>query len=382
MITALLIAFSAHADAPEYLLGDLGVRLDLPSSTWHMSRWSDSDFRGKTHDNGMHLLAWSSTGQVPLTGPADAWGSTFLAKVEEMSGKDGTVSAARAAKVGDRDVVFVDAGFLFGDGGKGAMVGAVVPIADAMFYVLIAGPGSRASGLSSARDRVVADLEVRRPPKAVAFGTALEGAGATTQLPPEWRVPLESELEAVVTRASAVGIESIEACASAIRPLAGSEPQVMLTCPGRTRLGVVDDVSWEGVAAEVHRATFGPVPVPPPMKLTLKDRLGFGFAPPFPGVTARLGVVPAKDGVTRTWVVGAENDTSLDGTLTTMMAATTWSGSHPVTSQETVSYYLTYRKTSPMVLLPALFLVGLVVAAGALAVWVATRKPAPRSDLD
>ena len=32
-------------EAPKYLLGDLGVRVDLPSG-WNVTRWSDWDLKG------------------------------------------------------------------------------------------------------------------------------------------------------------------------------------------------------------------------------------------------------------------------------------------------------------------------------------------------
>ena len=64
-----LIAAPAHAeDAPEFLLGDLGVRIDLPRS-WRMTRWSDWDFNAelKRGRDTVLLFAWATPVQTAAT---------------------------------------------------------------------------------------------------------------------------------------------------------------------------------------------------------------------------------------------------------------------------------------------------------------------------
>src|SRR5688572_2062653 len=97
----LLSSGDARADAPEFLLGDLGVRLDLPAGSWRMTRWSDWDFKAEGRDGAMLLFAWATPVQTPVVEGPDAagWSRVFEAKVEELQGIDAKVTASKVSSI-------------------------------------------------------------------------------------------------------------------------------------------------------------------------------------------------------------------------------------------------------------------------------------------
>src|SRR5690606_14578172 len=96
-------AVAAATEAPEYLLGDLGVRVDLPRG-WKMLRWSDWDFKAETQDGGVMLFAWGTPYQVPVEGEAADWAPVYEAKVKELGGDAPKLVASRIRKEGGRAV--------------------------------------------------------------------------------------------------------------------------------------------------------------------------------------------------------------------------------------------------------------------------------------
>lgn len=345
-----LLAAVAFADAPEYLLADLGVQLDLPRSTWHMTRWSDYDFAGKSLDESMHIQVWSTPVQVEIADPVDGWASLYLEKAEGLGAKDAKLQSAKRHAWAGRAVAAVDVGFTFGSGGSGVLYGASTAVADQTLHVLVAGPAARAGAIGAQRERILTTLQVYKPPRPVEWSATLRGPGMSTVLPEGFRAPLDSEKDAVAERAAEVGMDDLSGCLVAMRPQAGRAPDALLTCPGKGALGVVDEFSFAGVEALVRKLTWGPLEVEAATPLSLTDRMAFVYAPDPAKVGLAVGVVPAASGVTRTWVVGDKADETLGAALEAALRASTWDGPHPVTGGETVAYFVNYRPTHPAVL--------------------------------
>jgi hypothetical protein len=161
-----------------------------------------------------------------------------------------------------------------------------------------------------------------------------------------------------------LGLENLEPCWIAIRPKpANPEPEVMVTCQGGLLLGVVDEHSFEGVDPIIRAKMFGSAPVEPAEMVALGDRVGFMYKPR-PGLM--VGVVPYDKGVARTWVLGDPEDPSLETDLRAVLEGSTWSGVHPASLGDQLSYWVTYRPTSPVVLGPAALLL-LVLGGGGFA---------------
>jgi hypothetical protein len=363
-------------DAPEFTLGDIGVRVDLPRRTWKMTRWSDWDFKAETTDGGVLLFAWSTPVQTPIV-TADAWGPVFTAKVEELKGANPKVSGGHVEKALGTDVAYVDVEFTFGeDGPGGRMYGATVPVAGQSFHMAFVVPLKNARRGEEARDQLIKRLEVLQEATELPYGATVEAEGITTTLPEGWREPLDSERESFAARIGKLGVDDLEPCWVAIRPVPAAEPDLMVTCQGGLLLGVVDEHSFEAADALVRERMFGRVEVPPTQPVTVGDRVGFAYAP-VEGLA--VGVVPYDKGVARTWVVGGEG---VDEALLAAMQGSTYSGPHPASVGQQVSYWLVHRTFSPVVLCPLLGVGGIVFVVGLGGLGLMMRGGRNKYDLD
>lgn len=358
MICALLLSAASAADAPEFLLGTVGVRVDLPR-TWKMTRWSDWDFTGQNAEGNVLVYAWATPFQVPVTDAA-AWAPVFEGKVGELAGKDPKPGAAKLQEVGGRKVAFVDVAFKFGDGNPGTMYGATVEVDGQDFHLATIAPDRFAGAGKKAREDLVARLEFTTPPPASTYGATVTAEGVTTVLPEGWRPTLDAEWRALVPSLARLGLEDVTGCWIAVRPVPTKTPDAMVTCARRMHLGVVDEHSFAAADEQVRAALFGKIPAGVPVPLA--DRTGLLYTPK-DGVA--FGVVPDAEGAAVTWALG-EGD--LGPAVRAAMAGSTYGGPHPVELGDQVSYWLTARTFSPQVLCPALSCVGL---GGALVVGVA-----------
>lgn len=362
VIVALLAgARPAQADAPEFLLGELGVRLDLPGNTWRMTRWSDWDFKGEAMDGAMLLFAWATEIQTPVT-EAGGWSAVHLAKIEELQGTDPKITRTELVEIGGRNVALVDATFGLGkSGARGVGHGASLEIAGHDLHILTIAPERLSGAAESERHGILDRLDLRTAPTEVAFGSRISGASVQTVLPPDFREPLSAENGSLSEVVSQLPITDLQGCFTAIRPVAGDEPDILVGCPERgIELGVVDEHSFAEVDAAVRGRTFGATAeIPPAEPIQLYDRMGLLYAPR-DGLA--LGVVGHEHGVTRFWALGQPEGDLANAVRTTMRSAT-FSGAHPVKFGQQASYWLRHRNTSPVVLVPAITCVFLALVA-------------------
>lgn len=378
-------AASAAVGSPEYLLGDLGVRIDLPRG-WNMLRWSDWDFKAETQDQAVMLFAWATPYQVPIEDAA-AWQPVYEEKVEELGGKTPKLVASELARVGGRPVAQLDLSFAFGSSGaEGVLYGGTITIAGQNFHLAAVTSKANAKRAEKARDELLDRLDVRDEgePIEVPKVVVLTADGIESTLPDGWREPTKSEIAGATKRAAVLGVEDLSACWLAMRPRPVAEPDVMVTCPANVQLGVVDEFSFDGVETTIRELVFGKAaPVPPGQRIELNDRLGVLYGLEAQGLA--VGVVPYDKGIARTWVLGRPDDSTLADTARATIQATTWSGLHPATSGDRINYYLTYRPTDPLVLgagFVGLLLVGGVLGGAGFAVSRSRKKPAYLDDDD
>lgn len=376
--TSASAADPAKANAPEFLLGDLNVRVDLPKGSWRMTRWSDWDFAGESND-GVLLFVWATPLEVPIAGDPNAWGAVYTAKIEEMKATEPKISSAKIEDVGGRKAAFLDAGFEFGNTGKrGAAAGATLEIVGQNVHLMTVGPAASARAVERARTELARRLEFPGGPPPSTYGTEVSITGAKTTLPADWRPPLDSEWNAVVAAHAdtlqKLGVEDVTGCWTAIRTKPMAAPDLMVSCNRNVRLGVVDEHSWESGEATARERLFGKS-LPPGQRLDLADRIGFVYAPR-DGLA--MGVVPHEPGVAVVWAMG---DGDLGASVRDAMKGSTFAGAHPVETGEVVSYWLTERTFSPQVLCPALCCLGAGVVVVA-AVGLVALRPRKRSDED
>lgn len=384
LATALVAGPTALAqdgeDAPKYLMGDYGVRVDLPDD-WYATEWADWELEAEKDDRSLKLFAWGEPVQMePVPDDLDAWSAVYVDKVADIGGKDPEVTFSEVEALDGRHVARFELSFDFGSDLKGAMSGGTFAVKGKMFHMAVMTAAQRASLGSQALEMLVKRAEVKAEPAVFDEGAELTGAGVTTTLPAGWRAPLDVELGTVTSRARKLGVEDLSDCAVAIHPVAHAEPDFMLTCQGGLQLGVVDPLSFEDKAAELSPKLFGSLEVPPAtMVTTAGGKTGFLYAPEQKGFTLRMGVVPYGAGIARTWVYGQPGQgDAFTAALTEVMSSGTYEGEHPASLGERFSYALAYNPTSPLVLGPGLLLLVLI---GGVVVLVSRNKKDPYADL-
>lgn len=350
MLTALfcglLVVSPAHAkdaeEAPEFLLGDVGVRLDL-EPRWHMTRWSDWDFKAETRDKSMALFAWTTPIQsLPAEADLEAWGELYADKAVDLGGSEPEVVDVHLETHQDLPTAQATVNFSFGGGARMVLQGAAVPVEGQVFHVANVGARRRAERVEAELDAIVDAMEIHRPPAEPGPRT-VEVSGIQTPLPEGFRVPQEGEMSEIAPRLAQLGIETPEDCLVAIRPHGPDLPDLLATCQGGLWLGIVDEYSFADKEEQLRPTLFGPADVPPATPVDLPDRTGFHYAPDLGDNSLRVGVVPYDQGLARTWLIGlGDHAEDHPEVLETVMRSSTYSGEHPVSLVDRAQY-LVYR---------------------------------------
>jgi hypothetical protein len=370
MVLFLFAALSLAKDE-EFLLGDLGVRID--PAGWKMDRWSDWDFRATSSDGTVVLAAWATPLQVELGEPA-AWSPVIEAKLVEFGAREPT-RASGSVESGTNPSVRQEFGFSFPDGARGTAYAATLAIAGSNLHLATFTRAATAGRARSLLASTVERLELRKPPLPAPPG-ALQVAGHTLGVPPGFRDPLESEVDTVLAAANAIGGDDLSACDWVFRPEPAVAPTVLLACPSRQHFGVLDELTLDDVAADLAPRLFGKAEPPPAELVTLPDRNGLRWKLPSAGKGVRMALVPAGATAVKVTVAAPADDPRLDEDLAAALRAATWAEPHVVPWTENVGYWTSYRPFSPQVLCP---LLGVSCPVGALALGVGAlmlrRKP-------
>ena len=344
------VAQDGGAEAPEFLLGDLGVRVDLPRG-WRMTKWADWEFKGETTAGDVFAMVWVTPIQTPITDPNE-WAQVYLDKAVEMGGSDPKVAKAEVVKVAGRDVALLDLDLKFAEGkAKGSMFGGTFMVPGQMLHFALVSGEKRSAFAKKSRRELLDRMEITQAPEPLTFGPTLEVDGITTTLPDDWRLPLKQEMAQFNKRISKLQIEDMAHCFIAFRPKGLEAPDAMVTCQVGLLLGVVDEYSFAGADQTVQAKILGGH-VEPAKQVDLADRVGLVYDLSKGGLSA--AVVPYDLGIARTWVVGSADDPAIPAAAEAFAVASTFSGPHPASVGEQVSYYFSYRPFSPVVLCPSL----------------------------
>jgi hypothetical protein len=366
----------ATADAPEFLLGDLGVRLDLSKARWHMTRWSDFDFEAKGESDPILLYAWATSVRAPIA-PTDAWAPVYESKIADLRGTDPQISATSEKEVDGRAFAYVDARFDLENAGRIALRGATTEIDGRNFHLAVVAPARLASQAARDRDEIVRRLVFSAALPEAAYGGTVEADGMSTRLPDGWRALADPELSAVSPRLVKLGLEDLEGCWAAVHPIPGSAPDVMVSCPrGPIHLGVVDEHSFEAHDATLREKLFG-LEASPAERVEAGDRTGFLYTPR-DGLA--FGAVPDGDHVRVIWALG---EGPLGDPVRAALQGTTVDEPHTVSVGDQVGYYVRHRPLSPAVLCPVGCCCGsLALLVGLVGVGVALRSRRRAGDED
>ena len=379
-LSALLLVFGGSsafaADEPEFLLGDLGVRLDLPADRWHMTRWSDSDFEGKLETEPVLLYAWSTPIRGPVTTPA-AWAPVFVHKAEEMQGTNPQVTGSRTEDVGGRTFAFVDVDFGLSKAGAIALRGATAEIAGSNLHLAVIAPQRLARAAERERSEIVRRLEFTVPVEDAGYGGTVRTDRVGTRLPEGWRPLQPGELDVVTPQLVKLGLEDLTGCWTAIHPRPAQSPDVMVTCGRPLHVGVVDAHSAAEQEAIVREKLFGPS-VPAGTLVEMPDRNGFVYVP---REGLAMGAAPDSEQVSVTWALG---DRNLGEAVTGALVGSTYASPHAVSAGNRLWYWLRHRTLSPQVACPSLCCLGSVglLGFGVVSVFAMRSRRKPSDDPD
>lgn len=382
LLAAALVAPSAAvAEDEEFLLDAYGARVDLPSG-WvgTPGSWSSESFDASADGEALLFFAWGTDFQSPMRDDdLKAWGERLVKKALARRMDEAEVVSSEIRKVGRREVAVFELA-VSASAGKGVMFGTAEAVDGHVFHMMVmTGTRKRSKG-KAAIEAFIKRLDVQAPPAELAWGGEVSAAGHSAKLPADWRPVLETELPDFKKQIKDLGVADTSECWTAIRPDGPSAPDVMLGCASPVWLGVVDEYSFEGAEAQLRTTLFGEAPIDPAAPRDVADRLGFRYAADLGDRRMAMGVVPSDAGVMRIWTVTQDGgaETALDSVFST----SSFAGEHPAELGEVVSYYISYRPFSPMVLGPAallLLLLGGAVAGGAMAM---RKKPSYDFDDD
>ena len=339
IIPTLLFSFASLLTQPsyaesadeEYLLGDIGVRIDLPRSV-NMTRWSDWDFKAETKDRMVMMFAWAAGVQSPMQGTdAKDWAGEFIKKATTIGGSDAKQASAAFVDVNGATTTNVSVAFTF-DGTPMFLHGSAHEVAGTTFYMATVANKRNSRRAARLRDTLRDTLDLRSPPAEVQFGQVLRAAGVETTLPDGWRAPLDTEMTIVNKELSTIGVTLEDHCFAAIHPHPGdNQPDLAATCQGGMWLGIVDELSFNDKEELVRTKMFGKAPVKPATPVELEDRMGFAYQHALSDRALSVGIIPYNEGLSRTWIIGdLSNQANNAAALTTMLGQSVYEGAHPV----------------------------------------------------
>lgn len=360
IVSSLLATSAARAADEEFLLGDFGFRLEL-GDDWANTAWSDWAFDGNKLDRTQLLYVWGKEVQVDVKADdLDKWSKVYLDKIESLKGENGTVRVKEVREIAGHPVARFELDYAMAKVPY-AMSGATFAVEGQVVHVALVSFGAKAAEGARSLDAILEKSEYRKPPTVFPEGAEVVASGITSKLPTGWHVPLVVEAPKVESPARSFGIDELEGCWTGIRGHANGDPDVLVACPGKVNLGVVDDFSFDGVDAQIRERFFKGAPIRGVEKVVSQDgHLGFLYTFDSAVGTLVAGIVPFGGGVARLYAYDPiDKGAGFDGVMRTLMTESKFEGKHPAGFGQYVTYYLNYRPFSPMVLVPALLVLGL-----------------------
>ena len=376
-----LLLSTAQAEDDHWALADAGWAVKLPDG-WEVPSggWSDWSLKAR-HKDGSVLQVWVTPFQVPVTKDSvAAWAKMYEAQIAEEAKAEVSVVDQEVIELAGRTTGHVSLKVVV-QGGKGvAEVYAVEGAGHTVHARVVTGERKARASMAALRS-LVETARIDQAPYGTTTGKlSSDKGGFELTLPEGWRAPLRAEDDEVAKVVATIGIEEIDrtTCVVGLRPRAVDNPDVTLLCPTPLHLDPLDEHSFEGVEAQLHEQFFGraKAEVPVGEAVTVGDRMGVYFRPPAATGAFRLAIAPYDQGMLTWWGVGGTDGADLDAALVQMQSSVAFTGPDGgapiIRADRWLSYYLSYRPTSPMVLGPLVALIGLIGGAIALA---RRRKP-------
>jgi hypothetical protein len=371
MAWLVLIVMSLVAAAEPYGMNDLGGALDLPDS-WKGKSWSDTDLEAETRgkQGKLTLRVWMSDYQVPIDVTSRAaFTADYARRLGVLGGKRVRLLSSDVETFSGRTTLWAKHAFDLGGGVRAvAQTAAFAGYGNVIHIRVLCNEHQAPNGLRALK-QFVQTFDLQKKPGKTAGKSVEAEDGFASVLPDGWRTPIGGERARVrkITDKLWASKKGTEPCWVALRPVAVGSPDVMFAC-GRSWSGVpVDEHSMSAVDEEFRDLFFrdAAAEIAPAESVSVGDRMGLLFRPR-EGINAiRLIAAPYDRGLVAIWArAGSLEGAALDAAISAAAESTTFTGPEGgkpnIRADKWVGYYLAHRPTSPIVLAPALGIVGLV----------------------
>lgn len=378
---------TAHAADEHWTMADAGLGVLLPDG-WQVPEgaWSDWSLKAK-HTDGSVVQIWVTPFQVAVDETnLSAWAEMYRDQIATEAKAEVAIRSKSITQISGRTAghVVLD---LKVKGGEGvAEVYALEGPGHTVHARVVTGK-RKARKATAALRTILEGARVDQAPLETTTGTIASAEGDfSITLPDGWRAPLKEESDDVTKIVEKLGMEAIDesVCVVGVYPRANATPDLTVVCPSALQLDPLDEYSFDAIERQLHERFFGSAQaeVPQGEAVTIGDRMGVYFRPPTGTGALRLGLAPYNRGTLTWWGIGGLDGTTLDAALLQMQPTVQFTGpdggAPKIRADRWVSYYVTHRPTSPMVLGPLVLLIGLIGAAVA----ATRRRKNPYEDLD
>lgn len=359
----LALALAAHAET-SYALPEAGLTLDVGPG-WHMSRWSNWDFLGRTLDNSVFLDVWTTSFQMePSTETAEAWAKMYATRVEERDHvKNVKVDKTAVEDLAGRKTLRVDLSFDLAAGGRAVLKAAAFPLDGKVIHLSTMAAATNGGRAQATLGGILTRSTVTLPPQDLSTLGTIGNDAMQITLPAGWRGVLASEKADAEGLYGRIAEKDAAKCLPAISPLPGGTSDLMLFCEKNWRMPILDDTSFADVSPQVLGFVFGKAieKVPAPEPVALADRLAMLVRP---SNVLRLGVVPWKSAAQVVWTSGqpgheAELDAATRGAMSGMTFTGPDKGAPVHTFGEKLAHTISYNPFHPAILATALVCLGI-----------------------
>ena len=346
-------ALAQDTEAEEYVLGDLGLRVDLPDEWSPQSRgWSDWFFKGQMIKGPVQLWVWSTPIQVPAGDDPAAWLPVYGARITEGGGADvryldGSVATIRGMRVALVEFAYKNVSLKR----EVHLFGASVAIeGQTLHFATLAFP-QHAKLARSEHSKLFERLDFRKPAVSFMPGQVMELDDFSFPLPTGWRVPLATEEEAVLANVQHLPTGNLSSCVLAMRPLPAADPDAMVVCQMGLSAGVLDGDSAERLGDKMAAKVFQKHADTMTFEShELQDRWGWVFRPRDEGGSFAVSLVPNAGGVAAVWAVSSKDAPGLSEVVLEVARASEYAGLPRASMGEQLQYRLLDRTGSPATL--------------------------------
>lgn len=356
MVSQVALAQDEESKAPEFLLGDIGVQVNLNKRNWTMNRWSDWDFKATSKDNVL-VYAWATPLQVDVTeANVEQWAVVHTAKAKEEGGGETKVVSSEFSTLQERPTAKISLEVAIEGGDPLAMHGISTTMKGQTFHLATVAANNRSTNAQRALNGILEELDFKVTPEPLNWGGTFESEVSKADLSDTWRAPMKSEMQNVMALAKAVTVRSFLGCWSAIHPVIGDAPDLVVTCQDPTQIGILDSYTFDDVSTDLKNAWFGSKTEATPEMLELDDgRVGILFSATVAGQSVNILGLPNEGGLAKTIVAGkGKSGVDLGVEIRAIAAASSVSAPVPLEFRDLGLYYLKYQPWHPYVLVPIL----------------------------